>query len=168
MARIAPERSEVPSICYTLVSATTNHLEDIAMLPGRFAGAVALCTVSAFAAADQLVIDITGVEQAGGHMMVTVYDDAESWEASEGAVAAARDSVTGDTVRVIFANLSSGRHAVMLYHDQNDNGELDANMLGIPSESYGFSNDAGRLGRPAFDEAAFDVDGDTTIEITLR
>jgi uncharacterized protein (DUF2141 family) len=59
-------------------------------------------------------------------------------------------------------------HAVKLYHDANGNGELDRNMLGLPSEGYGFSNNGGRYGSPAFEEASFTIDGDTRISVRLR
>ncbi len=133
----------------------------------RIAGAL-LLTACYSAAADQLTVEVTGIERLGGHMMIAVYDDEASWSASSGAVAEARDSVTGPLVRVSFPDLPRGYHAVMLYHDHNSNGELDTNMLGIPAEAYGFSNNAGRLGRPDFDEARFLVDGDMTISIELR
>jgi uncharacterized protein (DUF2141 family) len=49
-----------------------------------------------------------------------------------------------------------GQYAASAYHDENDDGELDTNLVGMPSESFGFSNDArARFGRPDFAEAAF-------------
>jgi len=47
-----------------------------------------------------------------------------------------------------------GQYAIKVFHDENANGELDINFLGIPKESYGFSNHArGRFGPPPFAEA---------------
>ena len=100
-------------------------------------------------------------------MMVALYNTAEAWNGGP-PVASTKDSVTGETVRVIFANLEAGDYAVMLFHDANSNGELDSNMLGIPSEGYGFSNNVGRFGKPDFEEAMFTVTGETAIEINLR
>ena len=52
----------------------------------------------------------------------------------------------------------SGSWAVLAFEDANGNGKLDRNLLGIPSENYGFSRDArGSFGPPAFDDAAIDV-----------
>ena len=93
-------------------------------------------------------------------------DNFEDNELTEDSIE--KDSVTGETVRVIFANLEAGDYAVMLFHDANSNGELDSNMLGIPSEGYGFSNNVGRFGKPDFEEAMFTVTGETAIEINLR
>jgi uncharacterized protein (DUF2141 family) len=83
-------------------------------------------------------------------------------------VIAARSRVTGETVSATVHGLPAGRYAVRLFHDTNGNGELDVNMLGIPREAYGFSNNAGSRGPAGFDDAAVVVDGDARIEVQLR
>jgi uncharacterized protein (DUF2141 family) len=51
---------------------------------------------------------------------------------------------------------------VTSYHDENDNGQFDYKTLGIPTEGFGFFNDAqGITGPPKFPQAAFDFDGKT-------
>ena len=56
-------------------------------------------------------------------------------------------------------DLAPGRYALSAFHDENDNGELDTNLMGIPSEGYGFGNDASAaFGPPSFEAAAVDVD----------
>ena len=42
----------------------------------------------------------------------------------------------------LFQNLSEGEYAVRLFHDINDNNDLDTNVFGMPTEGYGFSNQA--------------------------
>jgi uncharacterized protein (DUF2141 family) len=59
---------------------------------------------------------------------------------------------------VEFPDLPPGRYAVIVFHDENDNGLLDKNGLGIPIEGYGFSNNAtGFFSAPSFDDAAITV-----------
>lgn len=120
------------------------------------------------AGAAQLSVDVVNVERPGGHVMIAVYDNADAWESSAEPVAKERDSVTGATVRIHFSDLAPGRYAIKLFHDENGNGKLDSNMLGIPVENYGFSNGGGRLGPPSFDDAAFELRDDTTITISLQ
>ena len=71
--------------------------------------------------------------------------------------------------QVAFAQLPPGRYAVIVIHDQNDDGRLDANALGVPTEGYGFSKDArGFLSAPSFDAAAVTIgDADESIAISL-
>lgn len=68
-----------------------------------------------------------------------------------------------------FGKLPPGEYAVVVVHDENDNGKLDTGFLGFGGESYAYSNDARPLfGRPGFDEVKFAVTADTRIEITLE
>jgi uncharacterized protein (DUF2141 family) len=58
---------------------------------------------------------------------------------------------------------------VIVFHDENGNGRLDKNFWGVPTEPYGFSNNAvGTLGAPRFAEVAVALDGaDRTVEVAL-
>lgn len=120
------------------------------------------------ASAEQLIVDIVGIKRLGGSLMVAVFDSADAWENTESAVAKAKESVSGPKVRLVFSDLAPGSYAVKLYHDENSNGILDKNMLGIPSEGYGFSNNLKSLGEPSFENSQFVIDGSTTIEVTLN
>jgi uncharacterized protein (DUF2141 family) len=64
---------------------------------------------------------------------------------------------------------SSGANAVIAFHDENDNGLLDANALGVPTEGYGFSNNAqGFLSAPSFAAAAVTLgQTDQNISVSL-
>lgn len=58
--------------------------------------------------------------------------------------------------------------AIAAYHDANENGVLDRNAFGIPSERYGFSGGArGVTGPPTFEEAQVEITG-APIEISIR
>jgi uncharacterized protein (DUF2141 family) len=59
---------------------------------------------------------------------------------------------------VVLTNLDPGQYAVILFHDENGNGKLDQNVLGVPNEPYGFSNNVqGFLGPSAFREALMQI-----------
>ena len=59
-----------------------------------------------------------------------------------------------------FAGISSGTYAIAVIHDENNNGTLDTNFMGIPKEGVGVSNDAkGFMGPPKFDKAKFTYAG---------
>ena len=60
--------------------------------------------------------------------------------------------------------------AIAAYHDENGDGELNRNRLGIPTERYGFSNNArGLTGPPSFQEAMLErAKTDSPIEISIR
>ena len=69
---------------------------------------------------------------------------------------------------VVFDDLAPGTYAVGAYHDQNNNGRLDTDFIGYPSEGYALSNGIRAVfSRPRFIDAAFAVGGEDTY-VTLR
>ena len=69
--------------------------------------------------------------------------------------------------RCDFEDIPPGTYAIALIHDENMNGKLDTNWLGIPKEGYGFSNDArGVVGTPSFSAASFPYDG-RNLDLTM-
>ena len=69
-----------------------------------------------------------------------------------------------------FAGLAAGRYAVLVFHDENGNGELDVNFLGIPREPLGFSRRYWGKGEPVFADAAVELGERETlpVEVELR
>jgi uncharacterized protein (DUF2141 family) len=67
-------------------------------------------------------------------------------------------------------DLPAGQYAITAYHDENDNGKLDADPIRLPSEGYGMSNDAREpLAPPQFAKASFEVkDQAKTVTINLK
>jgi uncharacterized protein (DUF2141 family) len=66
----------------------------------------------------------------------------------------------------VFENVAPGTYAISVFHDENSNGEVDTNFVGMPKEPLGFSNNPKMgLGPPSFDEAKFVLDAKP---LTLR
>ena len=66
-----------------------------------------------------------------------------------------------------FNNLQGGKYTIRYFHDENANGSLDTNWLGLPKEGYGFSNNAlAMFGPPSLNERLFEVRND--LKITLK
>lgn len=67
-----------------------------------------------------------------------------------------------------FAAVPEGKYAVVVVHDENDNGILDRGFLGLGGESYAFSNGVRPwFGWPDFDDAAFTVEQSVQVDIAL-
>lgn len=77
---------------------------------------------------------------------------------------------SGGTSTGRITDLEGGEYALVVYHDENDNGRLDKNFIGIPSEPLGFSNRYWPQGPPTFARAAFTLSAFETkpIEIKLQ
>jgi uncharacterized protein (DUF2141 family) len=136
-----------------------------------------LSTVPVFSA--ELRLTISGVRSDSGEILIALYDNADGFRS---AIAnAAKRGLMPDSGRLIgtairaergtqstvFTQLTPGRYALVVIHDENDNGRLDENAFGAPSEGYGFGNDARRFfGAPSFDSAAVTM-GNTDINTSV-
>ena len=117
--------------------------------------------------AGDLTVKINGVGDKG-NVMVALFNKTDKWlgKSSMGTMAAAKK----DGVTVTFKDLPEGEYAISMFVDENSNGKMDSNAIGIPTEPYGFSNDAaGNFGPPAFEAAKFVVSKDNkAITITIK
>ncbi|MFV0679350.1 DUF2141 domain-containing protein [Ottowia sp.] len=119
--------------------------------------------------AADVTVELLGIQSAQGNVRAALYGSADTWMkepqmlSGQSAPAAAPKSV------LVFKNVTPGRYALSVFHDQNANDKLDTNVVGLPTEAYGTSRDArGRMGPPAWDDAVVDVQGDTTLVIHLE
>lgn len=104
--------------------------------------------------------------------MVALYDNAAGFPLKP--VRTRKVAVHSGDNQVQFSNLPGGDYAVVVYHDANSNGQIERNDVGIPTEDYGFSNNAiGQKGPPCFEAMKIRVgDADaqppTQTRISLR
>ena len=126
-----------------------------------------LLAAGAVHAAD-LTVDIKGIATDKGNVMVALYKAADPWLKTPSFGSGAPARTTGTSVR--FKDLPEGEYAVSLYVDENGNGRMDTNIVGIPTEPYAFSkNAAGSFGPPSFEQAKFSLGKDgKSIVITLK
>ena len=119
-----------------------------------------------------LTIRITGARNAKGKIGVTLFQDGQGFP-DDTSKAIRQQSVEIDpntmSAQVIFKDVPQGIFAVSVLHDENGNGKMDKNFVGIPKEGYGASNSPKKKRRaPTFDEAKFSLNSaEQTIEITL-
>jgi uncharacterized protein (DUF2141 family) len=68
-----------------------------------------------------------------------------------------------------FSNVSTGSYAICVFHDENSDRKVNTNIIGIPKEGIGVSNNAkGSFGPPKFDDAKFVFKGpEQTIRVSL-
>ena len=68
-------------------------------------------------------------------------------------------------VKVIFSEIPHGTYAISAFYDENGNGKLDCNFLGIPKEKAGVSNNYSGL--PKWEKSKFDVSSTVPLKIAI-
>jgi len=104
----------------------------------------------------KLKIIITGFENNIGDCRFAIDNSEEVYEREDTVWIGKILPIENNQVIVMIDSLKYGEYAIKVFHDENKNGELDTDFLGIPDEDYGFSNDAsGWFGPPSWENAMF-------------
>lgn len=107
----------------------------------------------------KITVNIETVKSSTGQIGVLLFNKAQGFP-GEDKSALKQELVPAKKgkMSVSFDNLPYGTYAITIMHDENNNLKVDTNVLGIPKEGYGFSNNARNLFRaPRFGEAAFEL-----------
>jgi uncharacterized protein (DUF2141 family) len=70
--------------------------------------------------------------------------------------------INGTTARCIFKEVPAGVYGISAFHDEDNNGKLNTNLVGYPTERYCASNDARNMfSAPSWKDAKFKYKGGT-------
>jgi uncharacterized protein (DUF2141 family) len=103
-----------------------------------------------------LQIEVGNIRDTRGAIRVGIYNKASEFPDEKNVFLNRIVDPKKGVLTLEIPDLPSGEYAIAVYHDLNGNGRLDKNMLGVPTEPYGFSGSArGKWSAPRFGEAAF-------------
>ena len=115
-----------------------------------------------------LELKVENVKEAMGNLRIGIYGSAEDFRKT--AVKEVQAPASTNPVVIRVPGLAVGDYAIAIYHDRNGNQKLDSNLLGIPSEPYGFSGSTRNLVGPAtWQQARFGLPaegGTVTIQLS--
>lgn len=108
-----------------------------------------------------LEVNIGPVTPLQGQVYVLLHNNSNSFpDNKEEAFKWAVVEANSKHVTVSFSNIPNGNYAISVWHDKNDNGKFDKNMLGIPKDGLGFSKvDQILFSSPDYQEALFTFAG---------
>lgn len=114
-----------------------------------------------------LTVDITGQENTKGSIAFAIHKNQDGFP-EKNSTAVYRNFISFNQIPH-KVELPKGEYAISIYHDENNNKELDTNFVGIPKESFGFSNNAiGLMGPPSFEKAKIILNADKKIQIKFK
>jgi len=126
---------------------------------------------SGHSAPSELIVEVQGLHSGKGQVICFLYANADGFPAEPGRALARRVTPIADRAATCrFADLPPGAYAVAVVHDENRNGRLDRNLLGLPTEGVGASNNPiSHFGPPKFEKARFDyAGGSKTVSIPIH
>ncbi|MFC4221483.1 DUF2141 domain-containing protein [Flagellimonas marina] len=128
---------------------------------------ILLLPLSLFAQ-NTILVHVKNVDSTNGHVNVALYDSDETFLSFDGVLKTGSVPAREGVVTLQIVDLPIGEYAVAVFHDENGNGKLDTNWLGIPKEKVAFSRaKMHTFGPPKYKECAFKVTSDYEISIDL-
>lgn len=120
-----------------------------------------LLTIYSFNAGEErgtLILDLNNIEQPDGSIHIAIFDKARGFLNNNYEIFSKIVEVKGqDQIKIDIPAFEFGKYAIAVYHDLNANQRLDINMLGVPLEPFGFSNNVQvKFRKPKFEEVCID------------
>jgi uncharacterized protein (DUF2141 family) len=144
----------------------------IVLVLGSMIGAISIAArADDVAAANSIKVVVEGFHSNAGEADCVLFGSPEGFPSdSKIAMKRTKSKIVNDQAACVFTAVQPGDYAVSVFHDENANGVLDRNFIGMPKEGVGASNDAaGKLGPPKFEDARFSYKGgQQTLTIHLR
>jgi uncharacterized protein (DUF2141 family) len=116
-------------------------------------------------------VEIGGLRNDKGKVMCALFSSANDFpKHADKAIMRSMAAIADGHAVCEFSGVAPGTYAVSVIHDENSNGRLDTNVIGIPREGVGASNNAkGHFGPPKFDAASFRYPGGRVeLKITIN
>jgi uncharacterized protein (DUF2141 family) len=105
-----------------------------------------------------LVVNVSGMKNGNGKINFALYNSASSFNQPNQAYKEIFLNAVPNNITFTLDSLPAGEYSFAVFHDENNNLEIDQNWLGIPSEGFAFSNNAmGSFGPPTYTQAKFTI-----------
>ena len=115
-------------------------------------------------------VNITGFKNSLGKAGITLFSSEKGFPMkSELSLERLFADIEKSSCTVVLRDLPYGTYAVSVFHDENSNEKIDTNIIGMPKEGVGSSNNAkGKFGPPKYKDASFVLDSNKKqINITM-
>lgn len=117
-----------------------------------------------------LKVEVKGLQSSKGVVQFALYnkDGSIPDENFEKYYKILKGEIVNGSSTITFKNIPSGKYAVNILHDENENGKIDKGFM-LPIEGIGFSNfqSIGLSNRPNFEKASFELNVDKKIEVKV-
>jgi uncharacterized protein (DUF2141 family) len=116
-----------------------------------------------------LEVQVEGIPNTKGTLFIGLFNSSASFPSFGKQYKGVVVTHEGKSHVYKFKNLPKDSYALAIYHDENKNGKLDKNLVGAPTEAYGFSNNAREMfSAPSFESAKIVLDRDKKCQIRIK
>lgn len=127
--------------------------------------ALLFCSVLSFAQYS-IHVSISGFLNSDGDVLVYLYKEGQELKLNEAKFKTLKTSIQNGNAEARFNAIPKGNYAILVLHDEDENGKLKMYFFGPPKEGIGASNNP--KGHPKFDEASFEVSKNVNLDIEMN
>lgn len=161
-----------PALISTAMLAVIRHSMGIRYV--ALGSALAFTTLPAIVFAQPscpgIHVEIPNIENNTGTVACALFESPEGFptEFLHSATNIIMMKIQDTKARCSFLDIPPGTYALVVIHDENMDGKLNDNFLGIPTEGFGFSSGAeATMSAPSFEAASFSYDGQN-LDLAIR
>lgn len=97
--------------------------------------------ISTTTMANTLEFTISGIKSAQGKIYIQLFSGEHNYKNNKAHLSSIAIAKKG-SITVTFNDLEASDYAIRYFHDENENASLETNLFGMPTEGYGYSNNA--------------------------
>jgi uncharacterized protein (DUF2141 family) len=113
-------------------------------------------------------VSIKNIKNINGYIQIGLYNDPNVFPKVDKEFKRYYFKVSSTNMTYTIKDLSKGKYAIATYHDENSDKKCNRNMIGYPTEDFGFSNNIKVfLTAPSFDQALIELNDNKKLEIYL-
>ena len=129
---------------------------------------LAVLSLHVYSQSPVLTVTVPNINPVQGEIQVSVFNSNSTFLKENKEYKIYRFKVDKALGKFVINDLPKGEYAMIIYHDKNNNKEMDRSMLGIPKEGFGFSkNFKPKLSGPGFGDCSINLNTDMAIDIKL-
>lgn len=130
---------------------------------------ISIICCNAMAQSGSVVVEIKGIKNTQGSIAIGLYNQAKGFAEYGKRYKGVYVKASKTGVKYSFKDIPVGTYAIAVFHDENNNKEVDKNWFGVPTESYGFSqNKYSSFGSPDFEEVSFVISSNQSKSLTIK
>ncbi len=116
----------------------------------------------------EIVATVSQLRSTSGLVRIALYADRDAWLSHDDTLASCVALARGAEASCSLGIVPAGTYAIALLHDEDGDGDMDRDFIGLPQEGYGFSSGASPgLGPPSFEDASL-AHGDVRTVVSIR
>tara|TARA_Y100000588_G_C13530364_1_gene617492 strand:- start:44 stop:511 length:468 start_codon:yes stop_codon:yes gene_type:complete len=120
-------------------------------------------------ATTEIILQVKGFENLDGNLAIAMSNTSEQFMSNIESYKDTIIDVNSSDMTLVIEDVIPGTYAISIFHDENENGELDVGAFNIPQEGFGFSNNPNiGFSQPDFNDCKFVLEEEQSLTIPIE